>query len=207
MTDPYKVLGVSPDASDADIKKAYRELAKKYHPDNYHDNPLGELANEKMKQINEAYDQIQKLRSGSGYTGGYSTYSGSTGSTGSTRPDLKRIRDLIAAGNYTEAAIVCDSVSQNMRNAEWYYLKGRIYLRQGSYNNAVQMLRIAVQMDPGNPEYTHLYNTLVQNQARYGGFSPEASASYGCSACDMCSGLMCADCMCEMCGGDLISCC
>ena len=202
MTDPYKVLGVSPDASDADIKKVYRELAKKYHPDNYHDNPLGELANEKMKQINEAYDQIQKMRSGSAYSGG--AY---TGSAGSTRPDLKRIRDLIAAGNYTEAAIVCDSVSQNMRNAEWYYLKGRIYLRQGSYNNAVQMLRIAVQMDPGNPEYAHLYNTLMQNQARYGGFSADASGNYGCSACDMCSGLMCADCMCEMCGGDLISCC
>ena len=203
MTDPYKVLGVSPDASDDEIKKAYRELAKKYHPDNYHDNPLGELANEKMKQINEAYDQIQKLRAGgSSYgTGGHST-GGS-----SARPDLKRIRELIAAGNYTEAAIVCDSVSQHMRNAEWHYLKSLIYLRQGSYNNAVSMLRIALQMDPANPEYTRLYNTLIHNQSRYGGFSSEGSGGYGCSMCDMCSGLLCADCLCECCGGDLISCC
>ncbi len=204
MTDPYKVLGVSADASDEEIKKVYRELAKKYHPDNYHDNPLGELANEKMKQINEAYDQIQKLRaSGSSYSGG----SYASGASSSQRPDLKKIRELIASGNYAEAAIVCDSVSQQMRNAEWHYLKSLIYLRQGSYNNAVSMLRIALQMDPTNPEYARLYNTLIHNQNRYGGFSPDNSGNYGCSMCDMCSGLMCADCLCECCGGDLISCC
>lgn len=218
MTDPYKVLGVFPEASDAEIKKVYRELAKKYHPDNYHDNPLGELATEKMKQINEAYDQIQKMRaagssshsSGSSYGGGYSSYganSARSSSSGGSRADLRRIRELISAGNYSEAAIICDSVSQSMRNAEWHYLKALIYLRQGSYNNAVAMLRIAVDMDPGNAEYQRLYNTLVQNQNRYGGFAPDRSGNYGCSLCDVCSGLMCADCMCECCGGDLISCC
>ena len=68
MNDPYKVLNVSPSASDEEVKKAYRDLARKYHPDNYHDNPLADLAQEKMKEINEAYEQIQKQRrAGSGY--------------------------------------------------------------------------------------------------------------------------------------------
>ena len=66
MNDPYSVLGVKPDASDQEIKKAYRELARKYHPDNYVDNPLADLAEEKMKEVNEAYEAIQKQRSGGG---------------------------------------------------------------------------------------------------------------------------------------------
>ena len=70
MTDPYQILNVSPDASDEEVKKAYRELARKYHPDNYHDNPLADLAQEKMKEINAAYDAIQRQRSGRGSAGG-----------------------------------------------------------------------------------------------------------------------------------------
>ena len=68
MRDPYNVLGVSQSASDDEVKKAYRELARKYHPDNYQNNPLADLAEEKMKEINEAYDAITKQRAG-GYAG------------------------------------------------------------------------------------------------------------------------------------------
>ena len=77
MRDPYTVLGVSSNASDQEIKKAYRELARKYHPDNYVDNPLADLAEEKMKEINEAYEAIQKQRSGGG--GSYQSSGTSSG--------------------------------------------------------------------------------------------------------------------------------
>ena len=66
MKDPYKVLGVAREATDEEIKKAYRELARKYHPDNYVNNPLADLVEEKMKEVNEAYDQIQKERAAPG---------------------------------------------------------------------------------------------------------------------------------------------
>ena len=67
MNDPYQILNIPPTATDEEVKRAYRDLARKYHPDNYHDNPLADLAQEKMKEINEAYDQIQKHRMASAY--------------------------------------------------------------------------------------------------------------------------------------------
>ena len=88
MNDPYQILNIPPTATDEEVKRAYRDLARKYHPDNYHDNPLADLAQEKMKEINEAYDQIQKQRKASsaasqtysyGYGGGNS-YGGAYGS-------------------------------------------------------------------------------------------------------------------------------
>ena len=78
MKDPYQILGVPETATDEEVKKAYLKLARKYHPDNYHDNPLADLAQEKMKEINAAYEQITKSRSGgqrSGYNAGYGGYS------------------------------------------------------------------------------------------------------------------------------------
>ena len=72
MTDPYKVLGISPSATDDEVKKAYRDLSRKYHPDTYVNNPLSNLAEEKFKEVQEAYQQIMDMRSGknSGYQQG-----------------------------------------------------------------------------------------------------------------------------------------
>lgn len=93
MKDPYEVLGVSPGASEEEIKKAYRDLARKYHPDNYQNNPLADLAQEKMKDINEAYDALTKKRSSTGPGAGGYGYSGqASGGTYQTTPEFAKIR-------------------------------------------------------------------------------------------------------------------
>lgn len=203
MTDPYKVLGVSRDATDDEIKKAYRELARKYHPDNYVNNPLSDLVQEKMKEINEAYDEIQKQR-GSGYGG-----SGGSGRSysGAHSSDFARIRTLINAGSFSEADITLNSIPQNERNAEWNFLKGCVLTKRGWYFDAQKYFETACYMDPSNEEYKAALNNIRGNAASYTrGYRTDAG--YGnCSACDMCSSLICADCLCECCGGDLISCC
>ncbi|MBQ3865614.1 MAG: DnaJ domain-containing protein, partial [Clostridia bacterium] len=116
MNDPYQVLGVSPDATDEEVKKAYRAMAKKYHPDNYANTEFADVANEKMKTINEAYDAILKERAGRGRSGG--AYGGPNDGGASRFP---RVRELIRAGRYTEAEVMLDASSDG--SAEWYYLK------------------------------------------------------------------------------------
>jgi len=208
MKDPYKVLGVSRNASDEEIKKVYRELARKYHPDNYVDNPLADLVQEKMKEINEAYDTIQKERAaqknGQSYGSGYS----SSSSYGANDPRYIKVREFINSGRFSEAESILNSVAQSDRGAEWHFLKGCVCARKGWYNDAIRHFENACYMDPNNPEYR---SALGNIKARSAGFSTQADStrSYGggCSTCDLCSSLICADCLCECCGGDLISCC
>jgi len=115
MKDPYKVLGVPPDASDDEIKKAYRALARKYHPDNYNGSDLADLAEEKMKEVNEAYDAVKKMReTGQSYSGQSSSSSSSGGYSGG----LAEARRLIAAGSYANAELILDSISVNERGME-----------------------------------------------------------------------------------------
>ena len=103
MKDPYAVLGVSSNASDDEIKNAYRELARKYHPDNYADNPLSDLAGEKMKEINEAYDQIMNMRRAGKNSNG-SAYNSSASSS------FPEVRTLINQGRLEQAQEVLDGV-------------------------------------------------------------------------------------------------
>ena len=167
MNDPYKVLNVSPDASDEEVKKAYRELARKYHPDTYHDNPLADLAQEKMKEINAAYEEIQKQRSGVGrstygsYGGGYSSYSGSS--------VYQQIRMAIAQGELNRAEGLLNAISDH--DAEWNYLKGVICYRRGWMDQAKCYYETAVQMDPDNAEYAAALERMGGGSAyRPGGF-------------------------------------
>ena len=198
MTNPYDVLEINRNATDEEIKKAYRELAKKYHPDNFKDNPLSDLANEKMKTINEAYDEIQKQRASGSQSGGYynaSSYSDTTNSQSS----FPRIRELINRRRFSEAEIVLDAVSQNERTAEWYYLKGVLLTERCWFFDAQKNFETACNLDPANNEYRdalHYIKNKSNNFYSHGGYN-QSRQNGGCTGCDICMGLMCADCLCD----------
>ena len=195
MKDPYSVLGLSPGASEEDVKKAYRDLARKYHPDNYHENPLSDLASEKMKEINEAYDAIMKGPS-SGYTHGYS--SGSAYSSAGYSSEYAAVRSAINSGDLDYAESLLQNVGS--RGAEWNFLMGSLYYRRGWLNEAQQYFQIAVQMEPNNAEYRQ-----ALSQMNMGG-SPYRPGGYGspmgrgdCDMCDICTAMWCAN-LCCRCG-------
>lgn len=201
MKDPYEVLGVSRSASDEQIKAAYRELARKYHPDNYADNPLSDLAQEKMKEINEAYDTIVRERqNGSGYS-----HSSGSGSSSSQYND---IRSLIAQRRFTQAEELLDGIPSASRTAEWYYLKGRVLYQKGWLEEADRHFRQAASMDPSNMEYRAAVNrSNSQRSGSYGAPNTQMNGCGSCDSCDICTSLVCADCCCECMGGDFIRCC
>ncbi len=202
MKDPYQILGVDRNATDDEIKTAYRALARKYHPDNYGDNPLSDLAEEKMQEINQAYDSIMATRRG-GKNGG--TGYASTNSTNSAFPE---VRSLINQNRLEEAQELLDGTPVHNRNAEWYFLNGTVLYRRGWFDQAYTSFATASRMDPANPEYRNAVNN-AQRQAARQQHNPYRTYNGGgnCSACDMCQALICADCCCECMGGDLIGCC
>ena len=195
--DPYKVLGVTPQTSDDDVKRAYRELARKYHPDNYVGSPLADLAETRMKEINEAYDMIMNARAGGGNStsnAGTSSQTGSSYGSNTSSGFSAQIRDAINKGNLSLAEEMLQR-SPN-RNAEWYFLMGTVYFRKGWYDEARSAYMQACSMDPNNAEYRNALN-MVNMGAGYGGYRPMNSMSM----CDCCTTMLCMNCCCNSCCG------
>lgn len=202
MVDPYKILGVSKNDSDEEIKSAYRKLAKKYHPDNYDSSPLSDLAAEKMKEINEAYDTIMNQRR---HKSSKSNFYGDRHYSS----EYSDIRRMIMNGRLDDAEQILNGVPSDRRSAEWYFLKGSIMYKKGWIEEAFYNFDMACRINPGNQEYRAAMNKMYnQRSGNYGGFNPsEAYTARGCSSCDVCTSLICADCCCECMGGDFIRCC
>ncbi|MBQ2810210.1 MAG: J domain-containing protein [Clostridia bacterium] len=194
MTDPYKVLGISPNATNEEVKRAYKELALKYHPDK---NPnMAEYAESKMKEINEAYDEILRRRANGDYNGGasssYNSYNDSDDNA-----ILKRARQRILDDQILEADADLESVSPNGRNAEWHYLKACVLTRKGAFVDALRHANTACKMDPQNMEYKMLRDNLQSRGNGYGNQTTSHPGNAGCDMCDICSLLICLDCICR----------
>lgn len=201
MRDPYEVLGVKPGASEDEIKRAYRELARKYHPDNYQNNPLADLAEEKMKEINEAYDSLTRKGS-SGYQaqGGYQSQSGYQGQRqgqsygyANADPLYSRVRSAINMGDLNQAEQLLRSAS--VQDAEWHFLTGSVAYRKGWLDEATRHIQIACQMSPANGEYRQAL-AMLQN----GGAVYRPYGAGGMESCDCCTTMLCLNCLCGGCG-------
>lgn len=188
MKDPYEVLGVPNGASADEVKRAYRELAKKYHPDNYIDNPLADLAEEKMKEINEAYDSIVKGRTSSTNSSGR-TYSSSSSYSGSGNAKYSEIRRAISENNIYLAEKLLSECA--IHDAEWNFLMGSVMLRKGWHDNARTYFFRAYSMEPHNREYAE-----AMSRMQYAGRGNNMGGAM-LTPCDCCTGLMCADCLCD----------
>lgn len=216
MRDPYEVLGVPSSATDEEVKKAYRNLARKYHPDNYHDSPLADVAQEKMKEINEAYEEVQSMRknggAGQNSYGGYgrNPYGqnpyGAYGGYGGD-PAFARVRMSIAQGELNLAEELLNAMSDH--NAEWNFLKGAICYRRGWMDEAKRYYETAVQMNPNNPEYRRALDILEGQGTTYrpNGYGNRSTAVFGGDACTrICGALICVNCLASA-GGRFIYCC
>ena len=221
MNDPYKVLGVSPSASDEEIKTAYRNLAKKYHPDL---NPGDKYAAERMNEINAAYDQIKNPQPqdaygsesygasygspwGSyGYSNGYGYGSAWQGEEQTERNELKAARNYIRARHFSEAVTALSGVPAAERDGEWYYLFAIAQFNMGNRAAALDAARRAVGRSPGNAKYEQLLQQIESGARAY----DDAGSSYGFRSvgtnnriCPMCAAAL----LCSICsGGRFIPC-
>lgn len=193
MQDPYRVLGISPNASEDEVKRAYRNLAKKYHPDVNNGSAEAEA---RMKEVNEAYSSIMKMRRNGttgdsahysqGYSGGFNPFgggygpfggfgqgsygqsgysNGGYGSQSQSSPRMTAARNYIRSGHYQEALHLLEEMTE--RTAEWYYLSGEASLGLGNRIAALNYARQAVSMNPNSMEYRALLMKLENNSSFY----------------------------------------
>lgn len=232
MYDPYKVLGVSRDASNEEIKKAYRALSRRYHPDANQNNPNKEAAEEKFKEIQQAYQQIMKERenggsgqsyggygsSGQGYGGyggyggfggygGYGSYGGSQSSQASGdeySSYMTAAANYIRSGHYKEALNVLNNIKD--RTAQWYYYSAVANSGMGNNVAALEHAKRAASMEPGNAEYQMLVRQLEGGGTWYRNMSSPYGSPVSTSN-DLCLKLCLINLVCNMCCGGGGMCC
>ena len=220
VSDPYKVLGLSPNATDEEVKAAYRKLAKKYHPDL---NPGNQRAAERMNEINAAYEQIKNPQSQDSYGGAYSgnAYSGAYGGAyggaysgayqsyeNAERNELKAARNFIRCREFSQAVNALSGVPVSERDGEWYYLHAIANYNMGNRVAAMDSARRACAAAPGNERYRQLLQQIQQGAQTY----DAAGEGFGFRSVNLgnnnlCMSLCVANIVCNLCCGGRFLCC
>ncbi|MFV0518067.1 MAG: J domain-containing protein [Aminipila sp.] len=192
MNNPYEVLGVRQNASEQEIKSAYRELVKKYHPDKYQNNPLSDLAEEKLQEVNEAYDYLMK----NGSNPSVNNNSGFSNNQEQSTPEYNDIRGIIDSGNLNFAEQKLAKIRN--RDAEWFFLSGMISYKRGWYDDAIAKIRTAINMNPNNFEYQNALGSIMNSGRMYQNNSfGRGYPNNDDMMCKMCQMYICADFCCD----------
>lgn len=173
--DPYRILGLQPGASDEEVKRAYRQLAKKYHPDM---NPGDPNAAKMMNDINAAYDQIKNPPKQTATRTDYDPFAGwyqqsQRQTYASDSAELQAARHYIQTGSYEDALYVLNSIPQPQRDAEWYYLSAIANVNLGNRVLGYEQINQACRMEPDNLRYQQAKSQIehrgqVYQEAREG---------------------------------------
>lgn len=208
MDDPYKVLGLNRGATDDEIRNAYHELVKKYHPDKYQDNPLADLAEEKLREVNEAYDLLMKTSGHTTSVGGNTYTYGSYGSGYDHGQGGSSYTDAYSNARNSKHYSVREALDRNQlsraeqllatdsnRDPEWYFLAGVLSYKKGYYDDALGKVGYALNMQPNNQEYLRVYQqimgtgTLYKQTSNTSGYD-SSSMCIDCITCYCCSSLI-----------------
>jgi len=193
MQNPYEILGIKEGASQEEIKAAYREQVKKYHPDKYQDNPLYELAEEKLQEINEAYEYLTKNKGQGGYDN--RTNNNWNNNQQGSNSEFNEIRSMIDRGNLAGAEAMLYKI--RTQNAEWFFLKGMISLKKGWYDDAVSNIQTASSMNPANMEYRNAMNSIMSSGNGYRTSAYGRGYTNNDDLCKLLQCYCCADALCD----------
>ncbi len=207
MQDPYSILGVPRSASDEEVKKAYRKLSRKYHPDANINNPNRDQAEEMFKLVQQAYEQVMRERQGGGESsygyGGYGGYADPFGRrTQSTYQDEESMRRTAAAnyiqnGHYEEAMNVLNTLGQ--RGAEWHYLCSMAQMGLGNNVRALEEIREACRLDPSNMQYRSLRSHMENGGTTWYQERQNPFGGYPRGGSNLCMSLCLANLACNLC--------
>lgn len=208
MKDPYSILGVPHGADDEAIKQAYRDKLNEYQKHRFTDTPESEGIEEKILELNEAYDEIMIGRKQGETAGPKVSYQTGPTSSGASESQFLDVRRLIQSNRMSEAEEILDGVPPARRDAEWYFLKGSIQYSRGWLEDAYENFDRAVQMDPENQEYQATISQLRWQRQTGRGYQPGPGGyrtnptMVGCNICDVCTTLYCTRCCCQCMGMD-----
>ena len=190
MKNPYDILGVPPNATEEEIKEAYRQLSLNYD--------MSDTENPEVLEINTAYDElIRRLRGQASYAESDRKEEDFTYQSAAPSSEFHDIRSYIQNGRLADAEELLGGIPERSRSAEWYFLKGTICYNKGYLDSSFDYFETATRLDPDNAEYAAAFRTVQRESEGVMEGSPYQSGYLGAGTCDCYTSLLCLNCCCS----------